>query len=738
MQDIGSPPPEPALLSAQSKKPVFTTGFLLYSGVRLAKHYSPNTNSMGFLTDWIPHTLRHRLIRWLGGGDDRFSRVFNTSAEWIVITRLSDTRIEDANTGFETISGYRREDVLGTLMSDLNVWVYPEQRTSLVDEMLRNGVARDHLVTLRRRNGEFRDCVANAALIALNGPQHSHAVWIARDVTEETLIHAQFKASFQLTPDFMSISHFDDGSYVEVNAAFERITGISRAQAIGRTSTDLLIWAEPTKRQQLIERLELDGAVHDYPMTLLAKGELRDARLHASIYKARGVRYLIALLRDVTDELRSERALIDSESRFARLFDQSPLAMCYTSSEDQYGTTQWNLAWFEAFGFDPVNDQGKSGSALGVWVGANDRATFLERTLAGAALNDQEVQMRRKDGMVRWISVSTRLLDNSERTLILFSYFDITERRQAREAMQELNSALEARVALRTRELQSANGELSQTLNTLKLAQDQLVHSEKMAALGSLVAGVAHELNTPIGNGLTVASTLEHRIQTFQAALAGGLRKSDLDTLLQDMQLASDILVRNPSRAASLVTSFKQVAVDQTSSQRRSFNLQAVVGEILLTLNPALRKTACTVNTQIEPEIILDSYPGPLGQVLTNLINNAVLHGFAPEEKGNIEVLAWRNDFQHVVLEVRDTGHGISADNLSRVFDPFFTTRLGQGGSGLGLHIVHNLVHSVLGGRIEVQSRPNQGACFRLTLPLQAPERTEGSALPVSNDYLRP
>jgi signal transduction histidine kinase len=291
---------------------------------------------------------------------------------------------------------------------------------------------------------------------------------------------------------------------------------------------------------------------------------------------------------------------------------------------------------------------------------------------------------------------------------------------------------------MRTRELQSANEELYQTLNTLKLAQDQLVHSEKMAALGSLVAGIAHELNTPIGNGLTVASTLEHRIQTFQAVLAGGLRKSDLDALLQDMQLASDILVRNLGRAASLVTSFKQVAVDQTSSQRRSFILQAVVGEILLTLNPALRKTACTVHTQIDPEIVLDSYPGPLGQVLTNLINNAVLHGFAPEERGNIEVLAWKNDLQQVVLEVRDTGRGISADNLSRVFDPFFTTRLGQGGSGLGLHIVHNLVQSVLGGRIEVQSKPNQGACFRLTLPLQAPEQTDGSALPVSNDDLRP
>jgi PAS domain S-box-containing protein len=673
------------------------------------------------------------MIRWLSAGEDKFARVFDTSAEWIVITRLLDSRVEDANSGFEKISGYRREDAIGRPMSDLNVWAFPEQRTALVDEMLRNGAAHNHLVTLRRRDGGLRDCMVNCALIALDGPQHSHAVWIARDVTDETQVHEQFKSAFQLTPDFMSISRMDDGTYIEVNAAFERITGIPRSQAIGRTSTELRIWAEPDKRPRLTNLLDAEGSVNDYPMRLWAKGQIRDARIHAAVYQARGGRYLIALLRDVTDEQRAARALQESESRFVRLFDQSPLPMCFTRSDDQYRTTQWNLAWFETFGFDPVEDQGKSGTQLGIWVRPEDRSTLLQQTLAGAALNDQEAQMRHRDGTVRWMSLSTRLLDDSERTLILFSYFDITERRQAREAMQEHNTALEARVALRTMELQGANGELSQALNTLQLAQDQLVHSEKMAALGSLVAGVAHELNTPIGNGLTVASTLEHRIQAFKTTAASGLRRSDLHALLQDMQLASDILVRNLGRAAALIASFKQVAIDQTSSQRRNFDLQSLVGEILVTLNPALRKTACAVHAQIEAGLSLDSYPGPLGQVLTNLINNAVLHGFEPEEQGKIEVLAWSDDDQHLVMEVRDSGRGIPADNLTRVFDPFFTTRLGQGGSGLGLHIVHNLVHSVLGGHIEVHSQLGQGACFRMTLPLQAPDRVDSNAHPVSD-----
>jgi signal transduction histidine kinase len=152
-----------------------------------------------------------------------------------------------------------------------------------------------------------------------------------------------------------------------------------------------------------------------------------------------------------------------------------------------------------------------------------------------------------------------------------------------------------------------------------------------------------------------------------------------------------------------------------------------VVAEILVTLNPALRKTACSVHTRIDDGLAMNSYPGPLGQVLTNLINNAVLHGFEPGEEGKIEVQAWSKDANEVVIEVRDSGRGIAPENLHRVFDPFFTTRLGQGGSGLGLHIVHNLVHSVLGGRIAVHSRPGAGATFSITLPMTAPERLDAA-----------
>ncbi|WP_294767031.1 PAS domain S-box protein [uncultured Rhodoferax sp.] len=688
---------------------------------------------MGILARLLPEALKRRILRALQPhGEDKFSRVFNTSADWIVITRLSDGTITEANAGFEAVSGYRSQEALGQRLFDLEIWPFPEQRTGLLDALMRHGTARNHLITLQRRGGVQRECMVNCTLIAQDGAEPSHIVWIAHDVTEHNTEHEQFRTAFQLTPDFMSISRMRDGHYIEVNAAFEHITGVPRVQALGKTSTELRIWAEPDKRHGLIRLLEQDGAVQDFPMDLQARGQVREALLNAVVFESRGERYIIALLRDVTDARRAARALQESEARFVRLFDQSPLPMCYTSTENQFQTTQWNLAWFEAFGFDPVEDQGKSGLALNVWVDPEERARLLRLTASGQVFSDVEVQMRRRSGELRWISLSTRLFDEMNRTMLLFTYFDITERKRAQEDVLELNARLEARVAQRTAELQGANGELSQALDTLQIAQDQLVQSEKLAALGALVAGVAHELNTPIGNGLTVASTLEHRIESFQVLMREGLRKSDLQGFLEDMQLASEILVRNLGRAAALVAGFKQVAVDQTSSQRRAFDLAAVVGEILVTLNPALRKTSCAVSTRIEPDLLMDSYPGPLGQVLTNLINNAVFHGFAPGEEGKIEVQAWAQDARTVVIEVRDSGRGIAADHLHRVFEPFFTTRLGQGGSGLGLHIVHNLVQSVLGGRIEVHSRPGAGATFTVTLPMHAPDRQDSGTVPVS------
>ena len=670
---------------------------------------------MGLLARLLPSALKRWLLASLGDpSGDKFARIFHASPEWIVITRLSDSMIVDANQGFEAISGYRAAEVIGRPISQLNIWLHPEQRANMVAELMRTGMVRDTLAQARRRDGQIRDFMVNATLITLQGRTHTHAVWIARDVTDQNVIHEQFKAAFQLTPEFMSITRLRDARIVEVNAAFQRITGLSREQAIGKTSAELNLWHDPQQRAEVFGLIQSQGHVLEHSVLLNARdGQVREALLSSAKFEAGGEQYMFVVQRDVTETQRALKALEESEARFSRLFEQSPMPMCYSSDSDGFSTAQWNQSWFDTFGFDAATAQGKSGLALGIWVNQADRARWLERSLRGEDTTDAEMLMRRADGELRWISMSSRTFVEPQRTLVLFTYFDITERRRAQQEILELNTQLEARVAQRTSDLQSANFELSQTLGTLNMAKDQLVQSEKLAALGALVAGVAHELNTPIGNGLTVASSLEYRVQEFDRLMASGLKRSDLQSFIDDTRQAADILSRNLMRAGALVASFKQVAVDQTSSQRRRFSLSSVASEILITLNPAIRKSACTVSMDMQNDLRMDSYPGPLGQVLANLINNAIVHGFdGGKIPGTITLVARAEGVSQVVVQVRDAGRGIQKADLHRVFEPFFTTRLGQGGSGLGLHIAHSIVTGVLGGSIDVSSEAGSGAGF--------------------------
>lgn len=256
----------------------------------------------------------------------------------------------------------------------------------------------------------------------------------------------------------------------------------------------------------------------------------------------------------------------------------------------------------------------------------------------------------------------------------------------------------------------------------LRRTQAQLFEQEKLASLGSLVAGVAHELNTPLGNSLLAASTLQDGTREFKALLAGGqLRRSELQAFCDTAEASAGLLVRGLASAASLVSSFKQLAVDQTSERRRQFELQQLCEEVQLSLINRLRKDGHQLQIQVEPGLSLDSYPGPLGQVLSNLVLNAIIHGFEGRQNGLMQIEAAAVDAERVRLRFRDNGRGIAPEHLSRVFDPFFTTKLGNGGSGLGLHLCYTIVRSMLGGEITVSSVPGQGAQFELLLPRIAP-----------------
>lgn len=295
---------------------------------------------------------------------------------------------------------------------------------------------------------------------------------------------------------------------------------------------------------------------------------------------------------------------------------------------------------------------------------------------------------------------------------------DISEQKQRQRQIQELNVKLEQRVAERT-------AELLQTLEHLKRTQHELLQSEKLASLGALVAGIAHELNTPIGNAVTVTSSLFDAQQQFSSLLATGLTRKGLDAFLTEIAEGYDIIERNLSRAAELIGRFKQLAVDQTSYQRRNFVLEEIVQEVLLAMRPAIKRSAVTIKQNIDLNLTIDSFPGPLGQILMNLINNALIHAFEPEQTGLIELNAVK-DAAFLQLMVSDNGSGIAPAALTRIFDPFYTTKLGKGGSGLGLHIVHSLATGILEGSIEVASKLGEGTCFTIRLPLHLAAKTSG------------
>ncbi|KQW87120.1 hypothetical protein ASC94_27260 [Massilia sp. Root418] len=287
---------------------------------------------------------------------------------------------------------------------------------------------------------------------------------------------------------------------------------------------------------------------------------------------------------------------------------------------------------------------------------------------------------------------------------------------------------LEALVADRTAELRKAkeraeqvNDELATALDNLSMTQDELVRREKLAALGALVAGVAHELNTPIGNSLMAAGTMADRTQALRTAIAAGAEQAELDAYLDQAAQADDIVVRNLKRAAALLHSFRAIAVDHDNSQRSRFKLAQLVASLVPALQAGAKQTAVEVELGIPGHLELDSYPGQLSQVLQALFENSVAHGFDGRGRGNVRISASLNGKGEVALVYADDGKGIAPEHLGRVYDPFFTTRRGTGGSGLGLYIAHNIISSVLGGRIKLASEPGQGAAFTLLLPSAAP-----------------
>lgn len=426
-------------------------------------------------------------------------------------------------------------------------------------------------------------------------------------------------------------------------------------------------------------------------------------------------------LNDLSSDLERMAGVMHArEQELQAIFEASPVGIGVLDPGADYAFIKVNEALSQILGLSAGRLLGRASVELTLWVDPEARRELYLR-LQRHGLAQTEAWLYRGDGSHFLGSIVTRSVDIAGQARTVWVLRDVTEFRRIETEVRELNAQLEQRVQRRTEQLRQANAELSTTVERLQLTLGELVRAEKLASLGALVAGIAHELNTPLGNGVMAISALRGAITRFRSHSEQGLRRAMLDELLETFEAGTDIAGRNLARAAELVSSFKQVAADQTSAQRRRFVLDEVSNEIALTLRPLLKRAGVTIQVEMPADIGLDSYPGPLGQVLTNLVTNAVTHAFEGRGDGCIRIGVDIDRPERVGIRVSDNGCGIPDSLLPRIFDPFVTTRMGRGGTGLGLHIAHNLVVQVLGGSIAVESRLGQGTTFILDLPRVAP-----------------
>ncbi|WP_026376289.1 sensor histidine kinase [Aestuariibacter salexigens] len=268
-------------------------------------------------------------------------------------------------------------------------------------------------------------------------------------------------------------------------------------------------------------------------------------------------------------------------------------------------------------------------------------------------------------------------------------------------------------------ELRKRNSELAESMQTIQLAKDQLVESERMASLGGLVAGIAHDVNTPLGVGVTAASFLQERINSLNSDFENkSLTNKSMATFLNEAQQTTSLLLSNLNRASELVASFKQVAVDQTSEAEREFVLKDYLEEVVKSLAPSFKNTQHEINVECPDDLVIRCAPGVIAQIFTNMIMNSLIHGFENKNKGAINI-AVTNDKDSVHISYQDNGKGLPESALLKHFDAFYTTRRGKGGSGLGTHIMYNLVTQALNGQIEALSEVGEGLTYNITFPLK-------------------
>jgi PAS domain S-box-containing protein len=507
-----------------------------------------------------------------------------------------------------------------------------------------------------------------------------------------------------------------EGRLLNANPALARMMGYDTPRDLIEGVTDVAnaIYLDPSVRTEYQERMARDGMVREFEYQVRQRDGtvlwLSDSATTVRDEAGNVVRYE-GVVRDITNQKRAEDEVAEGRRRLQEVIDTVPAVINLKDMQMRYVLMNRYMA--SIFNIEPEDAIGRTTSDIMSRYGAQKTDENDRRLLdAGKELGFYEEEYIDSSGTMRQWLVNKLPLRGSDGEIkqIVTVALDIGERKRNEQEMRKAKDAAEA------------------ALQHLRETQNSLIEAEKLAALGRLVAGVAHEVNNPVGISLTVASSLERKVAMFAEEMArGDLRRSSLNDFIETSRSAASQLVGNLNRAAELIQSFKQVAADRSYSDQRSFNLADLTDQVVMSLRPGIRKQNLTLNVECEPGLIMNSYPGPYGQVLTNLFLNSVAHAFPGGAAGEVSIEVRASGASHVEVLYSDNGCGMTPDIRRRAFDPFFTTRRDAGGTGLGLHIVYSIVTSRLGGQIHLESELGKGTRIQMILPRNAPNEFAAS-----------
>lgn len=528
-------------------------------------------------------------------------------------------------------------------------------------------------------------------------------------LAEQRLAEESYRKLFEGSVDGIYVTT-PGGALLNANPALARMMGYEEPEDLINSVSDIArtVYVEPEVRAVYQSMMQRDGMVREFEYQVRRRDGvilwLSDSATTVRDETGEVIRYE-GTVRDITDQKRAEEAIAEGRRLLQQVIDTVPAVINVKDNDLRYVLMNRYMAGI--FGIEPADALGRTTSDLMARYGSSKTNENDKRVLAtrkGLGFYEEEY-MDVSGNQRQWLVNKMPLLDvEGEIERIVTVALDIGERKRGELEMRKAKDAAEA------------------ALRNLRETQNSLIEAEKLAALGRLVAGVAHEVNNPVGISLTVASSLERKTATFASEVErGDLRRSRLNDFLQTSRDASSQLVANLNRAAELIQSFKQVAADRNYSDQRTFDLGDLTEQVVMSLRPGLRKHHLTLNVNCQPNLAMNSYPGPYGQVLTNLFLNSVAHAFPDGRPGTVDIQVREYGKDNVEVVFSDNGCGMSLDVRRRAFDPFFTTRRDQGGTGLGLHIVYSIVTTRLGGRLDLNSEPGKGTRIRMVLPRSAP-----------------